>query len=444
MTRAAEPAALERPTRMAWVWLAMLIVVTLSASLCNYCIDGLVDPIRKSLRFSDLQMSFILGWAFVGPYALFSLPAGWIVDRGSRRWILIVASLLWGTGAAGCALAHGMPMFSAGRIMVGLGKAALAPALMSILADCFPSRLRARIFGVAMAAMGVGPGIGLTGAGFLLSWVGHWHGLQWDSWRPTVLLCAGPSFVLALLLLVMPEPSRAKAAESEAAAAQGPARPWAPLVVALLAITAIAVSDGALLSWSTVALVRGHAVPPAIAARDAGYVFIFCGAAAPFAAGALADALYRRHGIPGRLSVALVATAALAVLQFFLGVGDTALLLIVMVGAGLAVVTGEVIGAAVLQDLTPDHRRGLAAAAYALCTSAAIGIGTTGVAMAGHAGLAPSITRAMSLTIGPASALALLLLFALWAAIHRTRAAGSGASNPESMGPSAAQSAAAP
>ena len=43
---------------------------------------------------------------------------------------------------------------------------------MSILADCFPSRLRARIFGVAMAAMGVGPGIGLTGAGFLLAWVG--------------------------------------------------------------------------------------------------------------------------------------------------------------------------------------------------------------------------------------------------------------------------------
>lgn len=408
------------PGPWAWAWLGLLVAVTLSSSLCVYCIDGLVDPIKHSLGFSDIQMSFILGWAYVGVYAVFSLPSGWLVDRRPRRLILVASALLWGSGAVCCALARDFPMFCAGRAMAGLGQAALAPASMSILADSFPTRLRARVFGAVMAAVGVGPGVGLTASGVLLSVAGRESGLASQAWRPTILLCAAPAFVLAAVLLFVAEPPREPAAV-RAAEARGGARFWAPLAVTLLAIAAVTLSDGAQLSWTAAALVREHAVPAAAAARYAGYVFIFCGAAAPLAAGSLADVLYRRYGVPGRLLVALAAIALLVPLQCFYGVGAASQMLVVVVGTGFTVVTGEVVGAAILQDIAPDDRRGLAAAANALCSSTAIGVGATGVAMASRLKLAAAhpITTAMSLTTVPASALALLVFLALWVAVRR-------------------------
>jgi MFS family permease len=420
-----EPAGADqdRPVKGAWLWLGLLIAIALSSSLSAYCVDGLVDPIKRSLHFSDVQISFILGWAYVGVYALVSLPAGGLVDRGPRRLILMAGALMWGSGAVCCALAQSFPAFCIGRAMVGLGQAALGPASMSILADSFPTRLRARVFGAAMAAWGVGPGIGLTVSGIFLSVFSHGAGPQPFAWRPTILCCAAPAFVLGLSLLLMSEPPRERRAE-RAARAYGGARFWGPLAVTLLAIAAVTISDGAQLSWSVAALVREHAVAPAAAARYAGYVFFFCGAAAPLVAGSLADLLYRAHGIPGRLLVAIVAIAALIPLQCLYGGGSASHLLMVLVGTGFTVVTGEVVGAAVLQDIVPDNRRGLAAAANGLCSSIAIGIGTTGVAMTAHYRAASThpTSEAMSLTTVPASALALLVFLALWLAVKRAAA----------------------
>ncbi|MBV9511840.1 MAG: MFS transporter [Caulobacteraceae bacterium] len=420
----ATAASPEPASPKSWLWLALLVLATISASLSLYCVDGLVDPVRRSQGFSDLQMSFILGWAYVGVFALASLPAGWLVDHGSRRRILLAGALLWGSGAVVSALAHAYGPFCLGRGMAGLGRAAMTPAAMSILADSFPTRLRARVFGVLLAADGMGPGVGLTAAGSLLGLFSRAGGGAHtaEAWRAAMLCCAAPAFLVAGLLLFMPEPPRQTAPEP-AAIAYGGARFWPPLAVTLLAIGAVFLSDGAQLSWSAAALVREHAVAPADAARYAGYVFIFCGAAAPLAAGTLADLLYKRHGIPGRLVVALAAVALLIPLQCFYGVKTAAEMLTVLLGTGFTVVTGEVVGAAVLQDIAPDHRRGLAAAANSLCAAMAIGLGTTGVAVTARwrATSPHPILEAMSWVTVPASTLSLLVFFALWMTVSRSR-----------------------
>ena len=300
--------------------------------------------------------------------------------------------------------------------------ATLAPASFSILADSFPNRLRARIFGAALAAGGVGPGIGLTATGILLSLAARAGiGAEWN-WRLAILACAAPAFVLVLVLFFMPEPPRTAHVPQTASAPTADRRFWAPLFVTLLAIAAVTLSDGAQLSWSAAALVREHGLAVADAAKAAGLVFIFCGAAGPLLAGALADLLYRRHGIAGRLMVGLGAVGLLIPLQFFFQASSTPGLLAILVGAGLTVVTGEVIGAAVLQDLAPSNRRGLAASANSLFGSMAIGLGATGVAV--FSKLSPSaahpITHAMTLTTVPASALALVVFLALWVVVRRS------------------------
>jgi MFS family permease len=371
-------------------------------------------------------MSFLLSWAYVGTYALASLPGGWIVDHAPRRLMLALAAVAWGGGAILCGLAQSFAQFCGGRVLVGLGQAMLAPATMSILADSFPARLRARVFGAALAAGGVGPRVGLTATGLLLSATAQAGVGAHTGWRIAFLVCAAPSLVVAAALLLRREPPRKPAAPLGAnapAAAAAPAdrRFWVLLLVTLLAIGAVTLSDGAQLSWSAAALVREHALPVAEAARRAGLVFIVCGAGGPLLAGALADALYRRHGIAGRLMVGLGAVALLIPLQCLYRTSTASELIVVLLGTGLTVVTGEVVGAAVLQDIVPDSRRGLAAAANSLCGSMAIGLGTTGVAVLSHHWPSAShpVTAAMSLATVPASALALAVFLALWALVRR-------------------------
>lgn len=422
---AAEAAAPEAPAREAWMWLGLLIVLTLSGALCVYALDGMVDPVKSALGLSDGSMSFLLGWAFVGTYALASLPGGWIVDHAPRRLLLLLAALGWGGGAIACGLAHSFAAFCGGRVLIGLGQAMLAPATMSILADAFPARLRARVFGVVLAAGGVGPGVGLTATGMLLSATAH-AGIAPDlGWRVAFLACGAPALIAALALLATPEPARRARSATVTRTAPADSRFWRLLLVTLLAIGAVTLSDGAQLSWSAAALVREHALPVAEAARRAGLVFIVCGAGGPLVAGVLADALYRRYGIAGRLIVGLGAIGLLIPLQCLYRTSTADGLVAVLLGTGLTVVTGEVVGAAVLQDIVPDGRRGLAAAANSLCASMAIGLGTTGVATLSHrwSSAGHPVTTAMSLTTVPASALALAVFLVLFGLVRRAPAA---------------------
>jgi MFS family permease len=45
-------------------------------------------PIRHDLALSDTQLGVLMGPAFVAIYCLCSLPAGWLVDRVSRRALI--------------------------------------------------------------------------------------------------------------------------------------------------------------------------------------------------------------------------------------------------------------------------------------------------------------------------------------------------------------------
>ncbi len=236
-----------------------------------------------------------------------------------------------------------------------------------------------------------------------------------------IIACAAPTLLILVTLPWVAEPPRQDIREAVSAGTDPGGRFWALLAITLLAVGAVTLSDGAQLSWSAAALVREHAVSVADAAKGAGLVFIFCGAVGPLVAGSLADLLYRRHGVSGRLFVALAAVALLIPLQFLYRTSTAQEMILVLIGAGLTVVTGEVVGATVLQDLVPDNRRGLAASANSVFSSVAIGIGTTGVAVMSkhHPSSGHPIASAMSLVTVPASILALLIFFTLLFAVRR-------------------------
>jgi MFS family permease len=49
-----------------------------------------VGPIRKDFAISNFEFSLLHGWSFTLFYIVPGVRIGWLADRFSRRWIIIV------------------------------------------------------------------------------------------------------------------------------------------------------------------------------------------------------------------------------------------------------------------------------------------------------------------------------------------------------------------
>jgi predicted MFS family arabinose efflux permease len=122
-----------------------------------------------------------------------TLPMGALVDRFSRRTLLMVVVASWviAEGVSGAATSFTFLLVS--RALVGAVTAVAWPCVASLTGDFFPARDRAGIYGLIIAGELVGMGIGffISGeASTLLSW--HWSfyvmalpaiALVWVIWR---------------------------------------------------------------------------------------------------------------------------------------------------------------------------------------------------------------------------------------------------------------------
>ena len=94
--------------QVTWRQWAMVLVLTLLAVYAQ--IDGfslilMVDPIKKDLGVTDTEMSLLLGLCFAAFYSILGLPAGYLVDRHSRRAVIGVGVVIWSGMTLGCGLA---------------------------------------------------------------------------------------------------------------------------------------------------------------------------------------------------------------------------------------------------------------------------------------------------------------------------------------------------
>ena len=108
-------------------------------------------------------------------------------------------------------------MLFAGRLVVGVGEAALAPAAMSIIADMFPAERRGMAIGLFVMGMAVGGGVAISigGAVLGLAQAGAFAGLPLlgtlAPWRAVLVLLGLSGVPLLLLLATTREPERREA-----------------------------------------------------------------------------------------------------------------------------------------------------------------------------------------------------------------------------------------
>ncbi|ODP38468.1 MFS transporter [Sphingomonas turrisvirgatae] len=198
----------------AWGTVAVLLIIGILSYLDRNIVALMIEPIRASLGISDLGMGLIHGVGFGVFYAVFGLPIGYLVDRVSRRWIVYWGATAWSIAAAACGLASNFHQLLAARLAVGIGEASLSPAAYSMIADLFPRRRLALALGVFGIGSVLGSAVAFIGGGAAIEYL-EGIGPQelpllgvTQPWQMVFLVTGAPGIVIALLVLLIPEPRR--------------------------------------------------------------------------------------------------------------------------------------------------------------------------------------------------------------------------------------------
>ena len=158
-----------------------------------------------------MQLSLLSGLAFALFYTCLGMPIGRLVDRASRRRIIVAGIATWSVMTALCGLSRNFTQLFLARTGVGVGEAALSPAAFSMLADLFDEATLPRALSVYSASIYAGSGLALIGGGAL---VGLIPALQipgigkLEPWQALFVAVGLPGLLVALLGLTLREPPR--------------------------------------------------------------------------------------------------------------------------------------------------------------------------------------------------------------------------------------------
>jgi MFS family permease len=186
------------PNRTAILFL--LLAVSVVASVDRMAMSVMVEPIKAEFSFSDGEIGFLLGPAFVVLYALFGILFGLWSDRGNRRNIIAAAISLWSVLTIACGAAIGFFTLALTRMGVAVGEAGANPPAYSMISDLYDEHERTTAIGIFSTSSNIGILVGFAAAGLLSEALG---------WRFTFFILGAPGLLLGLIIyFFVKEPPR--------------------------------------------------------------------------------------------------------------------------------------------------------------------------------------------------------------------------------------------
>jgi MFS family permease len=365
-----------------WLLVIALLMINTYAFIDRAVLALMVEPIKRDIGATDLQMGLLLGLGFALFYAIFAIPSGHYVDRHNRRMIIIGASTLWALMTIVCGTASSIEQLFVGRAGVGIAESVIAPAAFSLIRDSVPTRSRGLAFSLYAMAPLVGGATSLLVGGFILGLatdgafsglplIGHLH-----PWQITLVLTGLLGLPLSLLLLLAPEPARPPVQNSEqpqtegmfeglGAALKHTRKHISVFVPLILFVTFGAMANFAKIAWVPALLGRTWNLAPQQIGPIMGSMVLACGLGGLLFSGFVLNWLTVRGG--DIRNYGLIATIGSAVGMVGIGVAPTLSFGLVMVGlAAFFLGTSYSIGATTLGEITPVRLMGRVTAIYFL------------------------------------------------------------------------------
>ena len=374
----------------AYAVLAMMVLITISLDLAKLPMHVMVDPIRKTLGISDVQISLALGAVSAVPFVVMSLVGGWLSDRFSRRLLMTIAIAIWTLGAMTCAFAGSFEMLVAGRLILFIGAGMKLPVVMTWINDAFPPEQRGRAVGAFFVVLGSGPSLAIMLAGAVQRLAESGAFASWtlalgsEPWRATTFLLALPSILMVPLVFGLRDRRVQLVAYSKPAAPsvqQATAMPIKLIVTLVSAAALVALVDAASLSWMPTVFTRSFGYDVQEAGFTFGIITLIAGSAGPLLGGWVGDILYRRHGLAGRVWLAAVSALCCVPLLAVYLVSAPAWLVVALTLNGVCTVAALSLTYVNAQALLPENLRGLGTGMISATTTIVASAGPTLVAL---------------------------------------------------------------
>jgi MFS family permease len=315
------------PPLQAWYGVGVFTIATAFAFIDRQILVLLVGPIKVDLGVSDMQMSLLIGFAFVMFYVMLGIPIARLADVHSRRLIIGIGVAFWSTMTVLCGLAQNYWQLFWARVGVGAGEACNGPATFSILADSFPPEQLPKATAVVSAGFFLGSGIALIVGGAVIQIVSTASGItvpglgELRPWQVAFIVVGLPGLLVAALVGTVREPKRRGLYRTAQLAAGGKIRSvpipeifrfmhgdwktYAPMYagMALRAMTAFGLA-----AWLPSFFIRTYEWSAPQVGYSVGLVLLTISPLGLFAGGALAERLARRGYDDANMRVNLAST----------------------------------------------------------------------------------------------------------------------------------------
>lgn len=166
-----------RPSRAAWLAVALLWLVALLNYLDRLMLTTMRDAVKADIAMTDAQFGLLTS-VFLWVYGIFSPLGGYLADRVSRRWVIVASLFIWSAVTWATGHMHDFHNLLAARALMGLSEACYIPAALALIADYHRGSTRSLATGLHMS--GIYAGAGLGGLGGVVAEHHSWRaGFNW-------------------------------------------------------------------------------------------------------------------------------------------------------------------------------------------------------------------------------------------------------------------------
>jgi EmrB/QacA subfamily drug resistance transporter len=169
-----EPAGPPETSRPRWAVLAVVSAAQFLTVLDLWVVNIALPALQHDFAPAALSdVSWILDvYAIV--LATLLLPAGRAADRIGRREFFLAGLVVFGVASLGCAVAPGLPVLIACRVLQAAGAAVLMPTSLGLALSVFPPRQQGTAVGIWAGVGGVAAGAGPVLGGLLVESSWRW------------------------------------------------------------------------------------------------------------------------------------------------------------------------------------------------------------------------------------------------------------------------------
>ena len=314
----------------------------------------LAEPIKHSLKLSDLQLGVLTGLSFGIAFTALLLPSARVADRWNRRLVIVLCGLVFVGATLLTGLASSFYLMVVARVLVAGCQAFQYSLTVSLIADALPPERRPLGFSIFTAGTWLALALGFSSAGYAESLLG-WRGAFYS--------------VAALYLLILPAVAFAVRESRTRESVTPPSlgfvfkklirKPTFAAMVAIACLYGFAINTTA--NWTTAFLIRSHGFSQSHAANFMALSMGLFAGLVTLASGKVL-LIARGRGPSGPLRVARNTTIGILVL-YLLGLTTTTAIApsFLWIGLGIAGFINAVIMSAVQELAEPLYRATAAA-----------------------------------------------------------------------------------